>query len=530
MNFVPARRGSRLFAAVVSASIALAFVAALAFAARATAAETIYWDNYSANPDNVAFANIDGSGGGLLNLGSSEVVNPEGMAYDSVTNRLFVASEAGASGQILAVNLDGSGATPFTAPGAPIEEPEGVAVDPVARKIYWENTEGSGSIVWANLDGSAGGVLNTTGATINGPCCRIAVDPVGGRVYWVNGGATPETISYANVDNSGGGDLNLAGSTVEPGGEGILVDSAAGRVYFTGGTNEVGYANVNGSGGGDVPTTGAVVNGPYGIALDPSIGRLYLANYSNGPTASNAIGFLNLAGGGGAITPASAPVNGPQDPVVIKVPAGTGAPVATKDATNPAALSCPTGSWGADYAGSFVYQAPRSFGYQWLLNGAAVSGATASTFTATTAGSYTCTVTATNQAGSASQTSAGVPVTAATLKLKGLTKKPHAKAGKPAVIKVQIANGGDLGSGSLRLCVQVPKKQRKYVKAPKCASIGKVSAHKTKTATLRVKTTASASGSYKLSILTKGASVKPLKASIKVKPMTHQHKRSKHHH
>src|SRR5690242_10562383 len=124
MYFVSARRDRRLLA-VGTALIALAVFAALALAvaSRAQAAELLYWDNYGANPDNVAVANIDGSGGGILNLGTAKIEGPEGMAYDTASNRLFVANEEGTTGQILAINLDGSGATPFTAPGAPIEEP-----------------------------------------------------------------------------------------------------------------------------------------------------------------------------------------------------------------------------------------------------------------------------------------------------------------------------------------------------------------------------------------------------------------------
>lgn len=249
MHFVSERRDRGRFVATGSALITLALLALLAFAGRAQAAETLFWDNYSADPDNVAFANIDGGGGGVLNLGTAGIVGPEGMAYDTVTNRLFVADETGA-GQILAINLDGSGAFPFTAPGAPIEEPEGVTVDPASRTIYWQNVEGAGSISWARLDGSAGGTLNLAGATLNGPCCRIAIDPAGGRIYWVNTGSTPNVISYANLNNSGGGDLNLTGTTVEPGGEGLAIDSAAGRIYFVGGTDQIGFANLNGSGGG----------------------------------------------------------------------------------------------------------------------------------------------------------------------------------------------------------------------------------------------------------------------------------------
>lgn len=515
MHFVSAGRDSRPFA-VVSASIVLAIVAVLAFAVRAQASETIFWDNYTADPDNVAFADINGSGGGVLNIGTASIVSPEGMAYDTVTNRLFVANEAGTTGQILAINLDGSGATPFIAPGAPIEEPEGVAVDPTRRTIYWLNTEPD-TISWANLDGSSGGTLNLAGATVNGPCCRIAIDPVGGRVFWVNEGATPNVLSYANLDNSGGGDLNLTGSTVEPGGEGLSVDSAGGRIYFIGGTNKIGFANLNGSGGGDVNAAGGALNEPWGIALDPTIGRLYLGNYTNNENRTNAIGFVNLSGGGGGISPVTAPVDGPQDPLILKSPSGTGAPAITRNPTNPAQLSCSTGSWGADFPGSFVYQAPRSFAYQWTLNGVAIAGATASAYTATAAGSYACTVTATNQGGSAAQTSASVALKAAKVKL---TTKRKAKAdpGDLVTFKVKAVNQGDVESKNAKVCVKLPKAAKADLKAPKCKKLGKLIGLAKRTTTIKVKVKPAADeGTDKLTFQVKGTPGTAAKAKIIVR-------------
>lgn len=513
MQFV-SERGDRRLSAVAFASIALAFVAMLAFSARAMAAETLYWTNYGAY--NIASANIDGSGGGLLNLGSQQVQEPEGMAYDTVTNRLFVASEEGTSGQILAINLDGSGATPFTAPDAPIEEPVGVTVDPVSRTLYWENLGATEAIVWAKLDGSAGGVLNASGVATFEPCCRIVVDPAAGRIYFVNDANTIGKIAYLNTNNSGGGELSLTGSTVVPTGQGLSLDSAAGRVYFLGKSGKVGFANTNGSGGGDVSTVGAPVNTPWGLALDPSIGRLYWGNEGNATVRTNAIGFVGTNGAGaGGITIANAPVDHPQDPLIIKSPAGTGAPAIARSTTNPAALTCPTGSWGADYPGSFVYQAPRSYAYQWLLNGAAIAGATANTLTATSAGSYSCTVSATNQTGSASQTSAAVTVKGAKAKLTVKPKTAKVKAGKTAKFKVKILNQGDLQTKNVKVCVKVPKKAKKALK-DKCSSIGKIAARKSKTAKVKVKVTSSAQGSYKIKLQVKGVGGKAADATIKV--------------
>jgi DNA-binding beta-propeller fold protein YncE len=510
---IPESEVSRRTSAIGAGILAIAF-AALLWMASSAQAELIYWDNYGANPDNVAFANIDGSGGGPLNLGSAELESPEGMAYDTATNRLFVTSSVGAKGQILAINLDGSGASSFTASGAPIETPEGIAVDPATSTIYWANDEGTGSIAWAKLDGSAGGVLNTTGATLNAPCCRIAIDPAGGRVYWVNEGGV---ISYANLNNTGGGgDLNLSGTTVKPGGEGLAVDSAAGRVYFLGGTNEIGYANVNGSGGGNVPTGTGVINGPWGLALDPSIGRLYWGNESNGKIASNAIGFVGIGGGGGGISIATAPVANPQDPVILKSPSGTEAPKVTRSKKSPSALSCSVGNWAADFAGSFVYQAPRTFTYQWTLKGKSINGATKATLQAKSAGKYVCGVTASNQAGSASQTSAAVNVKAAKVKLTA-KKKVDTHPGGVAKFKVKAVNQGDLKSGNARVCVKVAKKDNSDLKAPKCKSLGTFKGRGKRTATLKVKVGKSAGGSYPVIFSVRGSAGTSAKAKILVK-------------
>jgi hypothetical protein len=63
--------------------------------------------------------------------------------------------------------------------------------------------------------------------------------------------------------------------------------------------------------------------------------------------------------------------------------------------------------------GAFLYRAPRSFDYAWSRDGAPVAGAATSSLTASAPGAYRCQVTATNQAGSATQTSAPHSVAAA---------------------------------------------------------------------------------------------------------------------
>ncbi|HSC20563.1 MAG TPA: hypothetical protein VLC07_02445 [Solirubrobacterales bacterium] len=526
MHFVSERRDHRLVA-VGSALIALAFVAAFAFAARAQAAETLYWNNYSGNPDSIGFANPDGTGGGALDLTGVELDDPEGMAVDPVAGRLYIAALSNGpenEGQIIYANLSGGGGGVFTAPGAPVDSPEGLTIDPATRMIYWINTGENESIAWAKLDGSAGGTLNLTGATFESPY-RLAIDPQAGRLYFgseVGSGAEAHVVlSYVNVNNSGGGNVNTSGATGESSINGIAVDPAHGRVYWLNEETEgLSYANLDNSGGGDIDVGVVPWDNPFGLSLDPGNGKALWSNYGNGEERAGVFGTANYlpGGGGGSIDVATAPVAGPQDPQLLKSPTGTSAPAVTRDASHPATLACSTGSWAPDYPGSFVYQAPQSYGYQWALNGVAITGATSSTFTASAPGSYTCTVTGTNVTGSASQTSGtAATVNAASVKLTVKPKKAKAKAGKTAKFKVQALNQGDLQTKNAKLCVKVPKKAKQALKAPKCKKLGVVGAltKKTTKLKLKVKPTATA-GSYKVTLQVKGSAGKAVKATVKV--------------
>lgn len=528
MHLVSERRGP----ALGTLAIAVAMAALLWTASAARASETIYWDNY--NENSLAYANIDGTGGGQLSLGGVELNNPEGTALDVAGNRLFAASASGgpeSEGQIVFARLDGSGGGVFDAPGAEVEDPNGVAIDPAANMILWVNAAGGaeheGSISWALLDGSAGGQLNTAGAEVSSPY-RIAVDPVAGRVYWGNTmGGEPSTIGWASIHNTGGGMLNVSGAT-PPQPDGFAVDPAANRLYWIGSYGEkeyISYASLSGGNGGDIDVD-EVANGPYGLAFDPTIGRFYWGNYSNSTEAEWAIGTADLGGPQGGIDIASTPVAGPQDPVIYKSPIGAGAP-AIMHAAHSAALSCSQGTW-ADYPGSFVYAMPKSYAYQWTLNGAAIAGATASTLTATAAGTYACAVTATNGQGSAAQTSAGVAVNAANLAV-GAKKKAKAKPGKAAVFKITLSNGGDLATVPAKLCATLTKKAKKGLKAPKCANVAPIAAGGAGAATLRVKVKKSAkNGAYKLSLALKGAAGNTVKTKVVVKGAKKHGKHHKH--
>jgi hypothetical protein len=386
--------------------------------------------------------------------------------------------------------------------------------------IYWANdgaVEGNGSIAWAKLDGSAGGVLNTTGATLVDPY-KIGLDPVNGRVYWGNHPPGPGgqiSISYANVNNTGGGNLPLSTTPGSP--YAFAVDPAGGRLYWSeGGEERFAYTGLLGGAVSTLDTTGAVANTSYGFAIDPTLNKLYWPNYDNGENPTDGLGFASLSGGGGGnITPQAAPFSGPQDLLVLKSPTGTGAPTVARARSGRSTLACSTGTWAADFAGSFVYQAPSGYAYQWTRNGQFISGATATTLTATTPGKYGCIVTAANQAGSAAQASAGVPVKAASLKLT-TKRKARVHPGAVATFKLKAVNQGDLKSKNARVCVKLPKKAKKVLKAPKCKSLGKLNGRGKRTAKLKIKVAGDAAGTYKVKFQVRGSAGKAATSKILV--------------
>ena len=235
-----------------------------------SAAGRIYWANWDVNT--IGFANLDGSGGGLLNTGEAE-----------------------------------------------IEGPAGLAIDPAGGKLYWANEEGT-KISYANLDGSGGGNLNTEGATVQGPQ-GVAFYPATGRVYWANDGA----ISYANVDGSGGDDVDTTGAELSSP-VGVAIDASTNRIFWANFSDDsIGFVNLGGGGGGDFEIGGGGAD-PEGAAVDPLADRVYFASVSE-----DFIGYAGLSGGPPSlidIAPVAAEY--PSFPVLLKTPVNTGSPAMTK--------------------------------------------------------------------------------------------------------------------------------------------------------------------------------------------------------
>ena len=130
--------------------------------------------------------------------------------------------------------------------------------------------------------------------------------------------------------------------------------------------------------------------------------RVYWGN------GNDTISYANLdgSGGGGLLNISGATPSDPRFVALLRAPSGAGAPKIRRAArARGSVLTCSQGAWAPDLLGSFLYRAPQSFAYQWQMNGSDIAGATGSSYTPSTDGSYSCRVTAANQAGSTSQTS-----------------------------------------------------------------------------------------------------------------------------
>ncbi len=373
----------------------------------------VFWANYEI--DSISLANFDGSGGGDLVTSGATVDAPQGVAIDAAAGKIWWANCAG---PISYANLDGTGGGgDLDTSGATVDCPQGLAIDPAGEKIWWTNSGDyvtcGGSISFAALDGSGGGDLDTSGATVDCPT-GLAIDPAGGKIWWTNTGELSDcsgSISFAALDGSGGGDLDTSGATVDcP--TGLAIDLAAEKIWWTNYDDDsISSADLGGGGGADLDTGGgATVDGPWGLAIDAAAGRIWWTNYDD-----DSISFANVNGSGGNdLDTGTTIVDGPNFPVLLKKPVGDGDPAITGGSTPGSELSCSQGDWAPDLLESFLYRVPESFAYQWSLDGSDIGGATSDTYTATAEGDYRCIVTATNAAGSTSQTSDPVTVTGGT--------------------------------------------------------------------------------------------------------------------
>jgi DNA-binding beta-propeller fold protein YncE len=393
----------------------LAALATLLLVPAANAADTIYWGNEGGSFAGVRLGNLGGGGGAYLFAGET----PCGVAINPAagpSGQIYWANWG--SGAIRVGNLDGTGAQDLI-PGQ--NGPCGVAIDPTANKIYWASYSGD-TIRVADLDdGSPVGDLFVPADGVGDGPSGVAIDPnpldpAGGKIYWTT--QDDNQIQVGNLDGTGSV-ANLFIGEDNP--IGVAIDPAGGTIYWANcGGGDLCSGSAPGTiRRGDLDGTDAVTlfdravpadnvnSGPAGVAIDPTANKIYWATFG-----SSTVQAGNLDGTGSATQLFGSPFTESFSnfPALLRAPVGSEPPAISGAAQIGKQLTCSQGGWAPDLLGAFLYRAPHDFTYEWLRDGNSIAGANQATFTPTLAGSYTCRVTASNRAGSASQESAATTV------------------------------------------------------------------------------------------------------------------------
>jgi PQQ-like domain len=392
----------------------------------------LYWTNYG--DDTIRRAPLAGGGSVDTLYGPAQgVSDPFGLAIHPAAGRIYWTNgewDQGVGGTIRRAPLAGGGTVDtLYSPANGVSGPSGLAIDPAAGRIYWGNSA-TATISRAPLAGG-GGVdpLYSGSQGVAGPI-GLAVEPAAGRIYWTN--YTDSSVRGAPLAGGGTVDTLYGSSQAVRSPGGVAVDpDATGLVTLDLGIQKTDRFAVGDLIGRAIGWVRDVISRP-----PPPKGRIYWANRVPGwqggpPTASdNTIRGAPLAGGGQIdnLYGSAQGVTQPNAVAVLRAPVPAGAPVISwaliiddgpfgdfqfgGGSSGPLnqRLTCSRGTWAPDLVGSFLYRAPQSIEYQWRLNGTDIGGANQRNYTATAPGSYTCRVTATNRAGSASQTSAAVTI------------------------------------------------------------------------------------------------------------------------
>jgi hypothetical protein len=524
-------------------------VAAIAFSLLASAgrasADQVYWVNTSV----ISYSDLADTAGGFLPASFGNVHNGEGTAIDTANGRIYMTQKA--TDKIVWFGLsDLKSGVVNTAPGT-VVNPTNIAIDPRTQTLYWANDTSPGSIGFANVNETGGGILTQSGSTpahVSQPT-RIAVDTLHNRVYWWNEG-TGE-FSWVAMNGLTGGNLSTPGLAIAGMGamSGMVVEpySTPEELYFfnlDAGENGGIFHTDPLLGGEPEEIQGAIskkaesnARNPIGLVFDGTGNNFYWANNAVDEDTNAAIGTATIFGHAGMLrTFPVAPVHNPMFAAILKAPVFVGSPQVSVSGY---ILGCGTGDWEADHPGASVYSAPTNFGYQWLRGSTPIPGAYDTSYTATESGTYTCQVAAVNAAGETIAKSKGVTLafpakpkpptttpttktaksteTSGTVKL-GSAKAVKVKAGGTAMVSADLVNTGKTTLGSTKVCGNLTKQAKKGLKTPPCVTVKSVAAGKTAVAKLKVKTLASAHGTYKFTVAVSGALTASLTAKVQVTP------------
>ena len=381
---------TRPIAVALGAATACVMALGALLAGTASAADSIYWSRETLG-ESIRHGPLTGANGGSTPAQTlfNEPGRPCGIALNPTARKIYWATWTG--GEIRVANLNGTG-TPSTLLAAPGDQLCGVAVDPVGRKIYWANFT-TNEIRVANLNGTRAATLFTepAGSAPSG----VTIDPANNKIYWTN--QFSDEVRAGNLDGSGTPQTLFAG---EDNPIGVAADPAAGKIYWADLDSDTVRVGPLGGSTVGIPQTLFNSPSPSGPAIDPTENKIYWASW----TSSLGIRSGNLDG----TETVSTLFGGETAPVfaaLLKAPLNTQRPRISGGAKVGRQLTCQGGTWAPDLLASFLFRAPSGYAYRWKRNGSNIAAAADAAFTPTVAGTYSCTVRATNQAGSTSVTS-----------------------------------------------------------------------------------------------------------------------------
>lgn len=205
---------------------------------------------------------LDGTGASVLSSSGATFNNPIGLAIDATRGRLYWVNAGGISGSISYANLDGSGGGLLLNSGVTASSGWPV-VDPVGGRIYWHDGSIGFTTKWASLDGTASATaLLTTDVACGltgGVSYGSRIDRSGGFIYTTAqlGGV----FGLVRTDLDGGNCAKL-GTYQNYFMTDLAVDSGHRRAYVA-------------NDGGSTPTTQAgwwSLDTPYGFTWLPDTG------------------------------------------------------------------------------------------------------------------------------------------------------------------------------------------------------------------------------------------------------------------
>ena len=171
----------------------------------------------------IRFANLDGSGGGILNTTGAPVVRPA-RPRDRSRRRAGSTGSTSPTTSSTSRTSTAQGGGELDTTGAVVETPVGLAVYPAQNRIYWANFEDGTDdrLRQPRRNRRRRDPRPHRAPQVDMPTA-IAIDALTNRVYWANG----SSIGFASANGGNGGEVDTHESrpTILP--EGIAIDPFA---------------------------------------------------------------------------------------------------------------------------------------------------------------------------------------------------------------------------------------------------------------------------------------------------------------